>query len=111
MQLIFQFRFKHTHTVFFFLFKAGQRAAIEVMDDLRPQCLSSKDYILLKKSSYASDVGRDRMNGMTSGGIIEELWFSNVFRWTMILPAVSVCIGYTVFKLRNTYSHLLNTYR
>ena len=111
MQLIFQFRFKDIKFFLSFLFKAGQRAAIEVMDDLRPQCLSSKDYILLKKSSYASVVGIDRMNGIPSGGIIEELWFSNVFRWTMILPAVSACIGYTVFKLRNTYSHLLNTYR
>lgn len=81
------------------------------MDDLRPQCLSSKDYILLKKSSSGDEAETDILKGMNGGGIIEELWFSNVFRWTLILPFASICISYTVFKLRESYSHLLNTYR
>ena len=83
------------------------------MDDLRPQSLSSKDYILLKKSSSCPDdeVGTNMMKTIDGGGLIEDLWFSNVFRWTIILPSAIICISYTVFKLRDTYSHLLNTYR
>ena len=83
------------------------------MDDLRPQCLSSKDYILLKNSSSCpgDEVGSAIMKGINGGGVIEDLWFSNVFRWTLILPFASICISYTVFKLRDTYSHLLSTYR
>ena len=98
--------------VLIYFFKAGQRAAIEVMDDLRPQCLSSKDYILLKKSSsQADDTGAEMMKAYNNGGVFEELWFSNVFRWTLVMPFASLCVVYSVFKLRETYSHLLNTYR
>ena len=92
----------------FVFIQAGQRAAIEIMDELRPQSLSSKDYVLLKKSS--SDTGNltfSMTKGMKNGGIIEELWFSNVFRWTMVLPLSSVCLAYAVFKLRETYCHLV----
>ena len=78
------------------------------MDNLRPQCLSSKDYILLKK--FASDDGKGSVNSLRDikdGGVFEELWFSNVFRWTLILPLASVGIGYAVLKLRDTYCHLV----
>ena len=82
------------------------------MDDLRPQCLSSKDYILLKKSSLVGDEnGPGTIKSMNNGGVLEELWFSNVFRWTMIMPFATVCLVYSVFKVRDTYSHLLSTYR
>ena len=82
------------------------------MDDLRPQSLSSKDYILLKKSSsYGDNAGSQAMKSVANGGVFEELWFSNVFRWTMVIPFASVCLVYSVFKLRETYSHLLSTYR
>ena len=82
------------------------------MDDLRPQCLSSKDYILLKKSLLVGDEnGSGAIKSMKCGGVLEELWFSNVFRWTMIMPFATVCLVYSVFKVRDTYSHLLSTYR
>ena len=79
------------------------------MDELRPQSLSSKDYILLKKSSSdaAGNLTFSMTKGTKNGGIIEELWFSNVFRWTMVLPLTSVCLAYAVFKLRETYCHLV----
>ena len=82
------------------------------MDDLRPQCLSSKDYILLKKSSSRADDARtESMKTFNNGGVLQELWFSKVFRWTMVMPFASIFAVYSVFKLRETYSHLLNTYR
>ena len=63
--------------------QAGQRAAIEVIDDIRPQCLSSQDYILLKKSSSYAPEDVHIVNNFKNGSVVEELWFSNVFLWTL----------------------------
>ena len=87
--------------------QAGQRAAIEVIDDIRPQCLSSQDYILLKKSSSYAPEDVHIVNNFKNGSVVEELWFSNVFLWTLFLPFAGLGLSYVAFKLRDAYCHLV----
>merc|ERR1712141_67001 len=75
---------------------AGQRSAIEVLDILRPQSLTSKDYFLLKEinQKYQEEKAKPYPG-----------W--NVYRWTIVLPAIALITAWSALKLRASYGHLL----
>ena len=74
---------------------SGQRAAIEVLNILRPQSLTSKDYHLLTEINQKYE---DEPKPVAS-------W--NINKWTIILPTVGTVLAWTAFRLRATYSQLL----
>ena len=76
--------------------QAGQRAALEVLDNLRPQSLSAQDYLILKESqSKFYQQGKRKTQDFS------------VYKWTLVLPSVAIVIAWTAIKLRNTYGHLV----
>ena len=74
---------------------SGQRAAIEVLNILRPQSLTSKDYHLLTEINQKYE---DEPKPVAS-------W--NINKWTIILPTIGTVLAWTAFRLRATYSQLL----
>ena len=76
---------------------AGQRAAVEVLDVLRPQSLTSQDYFLLKEaaSNYNDEVKPVKK------------WSYSVFKWTLALPTFTLMLTWFAFKLRGQYGRLL----
>ena len=76
--------------------QAGQRAAIEVLDALRPQTLTAKDYKMLKESQSKYEPAAPKV----SSGF-------HIYRWTLLLPGVALLVSWAAFKLRATYGHLL----
>lgn len=75
---------------------SGQRAAIEVLNILRPQSLTSKDYHLLTEINQKYEEEQPKP--------VSD-W--PVYRWTVILPACALITAWAAFKLRATYSYLL----
>ena len=76
---------------------AGQRAALEVLDNLRPQSLSAQDYLVLKESQskfYHQDKSKRAKD-------------YSVYKWTIVLPSVALVVAWTAIRLRNTYGHLV----
>ena len=76
--------------------QAGQRAALEVLDNLRPQSLTAQDYLILKESQSKFYTGNRKKAADFS-----------VYRWTIIFPSIAVIVAWTAIKLRNTYGHLV----
>jgi monoamine oxidase len=83
--------------------QAGQRAAIEILDELRPQSLTSQDYFLLKEAQ--AKYTKNNMEG-TDLKPSRNRWSYSVYRWTVVLPATALIIAYTAVRLRAMYSHL-----
>lgn len=77
---------------------AGHRAAIEVLDNLRPQSLSSQDYFFLKEAQgqYLKEQKGAKSNGDYS-----------IYRWTVVLPSIAFAVAWTALKLRSTWGHLV----
>ena len=81
--------------------ESGQRAAIEVLEELKPQCLSSHDLVLIRKSA--------KLPGSLSLVSIhpsEPVLYSNVFRWTMVLPLAGIAAGLIAIRFRDKYCQL-----
>ena len=75
---------------------AGQRSAIEVLDILRPQSLTSKDYFLLKEINEKYQEHQH---------IPVSEWLN--YKWTLMLPTLTLLMAWAALKMRNTYSHLI----
>ena len=75
---------------------AGQRAAIEVLNILRPQSLTSQDYYLLKEINQKYQEKKAKP---------DPGW--NFYRWTIVLPAIALITAWSALKLRVSYGHLL----
>ena len=75
---------------------AGQRSAIEVLDILRPQSLTSKDYFLLKEINEKYQEQQHKP--------VSE-WLN--YKWTLMLPTLTLFMTWAAFKMRNSYSHLI----
>lgn len=78
---------------------AGHRAAIEVLDSLRPQSLTSQDYFFLKETQGKYHEEAKQSNTSSSD-------FS-IFRWTIVLPSVALGVAWAALKLRSTYGYLI----
>ena len=75
---------------------AGQRAAIEVLNILRPQSLTSQDYFLLKEINQKYQ--EEKATPDTG-------W--HIYRWTILFPAMALMTAWSALKLRASYGHLL----
>ena len=80
--------------------EAGHRAAVQALDDLRPQALSSREYLLLK----AIESGNQQETEFEDE---EEAKKIRIFRWTFFLPVFALTMGYFVFRLREKYANIL----
>ncbi len=85
--------------------QAGQRAAVEILDELRPQCLTSSDYHLLKECQTKYYVDEDE--ALSSMGSTSNRFGFSVFRWTIILPTLALATAYTALRMRDKYGHLV----
>jgi hypothetical protein len=81
--------------------RSGRRAAVQVLDELRPQSLTASDYSLLeevsapkkKKEEVVAVAKKQQQQG----------W---IYRWTLALPAVGLAVGYAAYALRDRYCGL-----
>ncbi len=80
---------------------AGHRAAIEVLDCLRPQCLTSQDYYFLKESQSKYKSSEDKEEALKANQSY------SIYRWTIVLPSVAFLLAWTALRLRSTYGHLV----
>ncbi|TRY79586.1 hypothetical protein TCAL_08944 [Tigriopus californicus] len=74
---------------------SGTRAAIQVLDDLRPQSLSTKDYKVLK-SIHLSTEDRFPKHVQSSRNY-------GIYRWTLFLPMTCIAFGYGACFLRDKW--------
>jgi len=77
---------------------AGHRAAIEVLDRLRPQSLTSQDYFFLKQSQsklYEAKTKNATQHYPSSYGL-----------WTFLLPSMALALAWAALKLRSTHGIL-----
>jgi len=74
--------------------QAGQRTGLEVLRELRPQCLSAEDL------EFLSEFTMERLN-------VPAAPRQHVFRWTILLPAAYLFVMFLAIKMRNKYSGLL----
>jgi hypothetical protein len=72
--------------------ESGLRVAIEVMDEIRPQCLSAQDYAVIKDSAK---FGRKRNRNRKPH--LAETSF-NVLKWTLVLPIVGIAVGCFAYR-------------
>ena len=79
---------------------SGQRAAIQVLDGLRPQSLTSLDYFLLKES----ECDQEKENNPDEKVLARSSY--SVFRWTILFPGCALGLIWGAYKLRSTYSQL-----
>ena len=77
---------------------AGHRAAIEVLDRLRPQSLTSQDYFFLKQSQ--SKLYEDNAKSTANR-------YSSTFGiWTFLIPSMAFALAWGALKLRSTHGIL-----
>jgi len=77
---------------------AGHRAAIEVLDRLRPQSLTSQDYFFLKQSH--SKLYEDKAKSTANR-------YSSQFGiWTFLIPSMAFALAWGALKLRSTHGIL-----
>jgi hypothetical protein len=77
---------------------AGHRAAIEVLDRLRPQSLTSQDYFFLKQSQ--SKLYEDKAE---SAG---KRYSSPYGIWTFLIPSMAFALAWGALKLRSIHGIL-----
>jgi len=68
--------------------QSGQRAAIEALEELKPQCLSSRDMALLCRKP--TKLHKSSSNNLVSQLPGEPVMYSNVFRWTIVMPCLGI---------------------
>eukprot|EP00095_Tigriopus_kingsejongensis_P008459 maker-scaffold18_size714446-snap-gene-2.12 protein:Tk08459 transcript:maker-scaffold18_size714446-snap-gene-2.12-mRNA-1 annotation:"hypothetical protein DAPPUDRAFT_300978" len=75
--------------------QSGRRAAFQVLDDLRPQALSTEAYKLLKKEFISPEdkLPKDLLSSRNYG----------IYRWTLFLPISCIAIGYGACFLRDKW--------
>ena len=77
---------------------AGHRAAIEVLDRLRPQSLTSQDYFFLKQSH--SKLYEDKAKSAANR-------YSSPFGiWTFLIPSMVFALAWGALNLRSTHGIL-----
>ena len=77
---------------------AGHRAAIEVLDRLRPQSLTSQDYFFLKQSH--SKLYEDKAKSTANR------YSSHFGIWTFLIPSMAFVLAWGALKLRSTHGIL-----
>ena len=74
------------------------KAAIEVLDRLRPQSLTSQDYFFLKQSQ--SKLYEDKAKSTANR-------YSSTFGiWTFLIPSMAFVLAWGALKLRSTHGIL-----
>jgi len=84
--------------------ESGQRAAIEALEELKPQCLSSRDMALLCRRP--TKLHKSSSNNLVSRLPGEPVMYSNVFRWTIVMPCLGIGAALLAVQMRNKYSQL-----
>lgn len=75
--------------------ESGLRVSIEVLDEIRPQCLSAQDYTAVKDSSrFGLKRSRNRKTDFA------EASFS-VLKWTLVLPLVGIGLGCFAYRFKS----------
>ena len=72
--------------------ESGHRAAIEVMEEIRPQSLSAQDLNVIKDSAK---FGRKR-NRFPKPDLAKAS--IDVLKWTLVLPLVGIAIGCFAYR-------------
>ncbi len=90
--------------------RSGTCAAIEVIDELRPQALAAPDFRMLGEARLTPE---EREQVAKVGGartLSRSPSYSNygkaVYRWTFVLPVCAIAAGYLAVTLRDRYAYL-----
>ena len=83
--------------------ESGHRAAVQVLEELKPQSLSSRDMTMIRPSSATVPAAQ---KSMVAAMYHEPAMYHNVFRWTIVLPCMALGVTFLAIQFRNRYSQL-----
>ena len=86
----------------------GRRAALEVLDEMRPQSLSSQDYEYLNKAKWISSI-EDGKEKNRRESIHAKPY--HIYRWTIFMPLCCLTVGYLAYKMSDKYGRLMIPHR